>query len=73
MMIFPPINGTPVWAVLLTIYENDEDKPFATTSCEVLAVAASEAAARDTARAHEPHLSYGAHLMIQETVMVDPE
>lgn len=65
------LDGTPVWTVLMTTSEIDENSASATFSARVLAVAKSERAAKDIAYELVPHTPRDAYLSIEETVMID--
>lgn len=69
--MIPQLDGTPVWAVVMTTSEVDEDNASVTTSVEVLAIARTERIATDAAHELFPHIPANAGLGIQKSVMID--
>ena len=65
------LEGTPVWAVLMTTTEIDGLSASTTVATRVLAIAKSEKAAGNLAYDLVPHTPRDAHLTVQEAVMVD--
>ncbi len=72
--MIPEIPGKPVWAVLMTTHEVDENSATTTTRAEVLAVAESEKLANDLAYDLVPYLpkDLSPVLTIQETTNFEP-
>jgi hypothetical protein len=73
--MIPELPGTPVWAVLMTTHEVDENSASTTTSAQVLAVAENEKAANDIAYELVPYLrrDLSPVLTIQQTTKFEPE
>ena len=65
------LEGTAVWAIVMTTAEVDGRTASANFSAEVLAIAASERVANDLAYDLVPYIPRGAQLSIEETKMVD--
>ena len=73
--MIPEIPGTPVWAVLMTTQEVDQDNASTTTRAQVLAVAESEKVANDIAYDLGPYLprDLSPVLTIQQTTNFEPQ